>query len=69
VVIRKERLLLSVCMVCLLAGLVLKRFGGESWIVLALRLAITGTFFFFIIRIMLKLRAGRLRAEGDNGDG
>ena len=51
------------------AGLMLRRFGGESWLVLALQILMFLCSVFFNIRYMLLLRAERdgRREEGGNG--
>ncbi len=62
---RKERMLLPAGMGCLFAGLMLKRFGGESYPVLALQIVMFGCSIFLNIRYMLKHRAERSWTRGN----
>jgi hypothetical protein len=62
---RKEQMQLPAGMGCLFAGLMLKRFGGESYPALALQILMYGVSIFLNIRYMLKLRAERTRTGGD----
>jgi hypothetical protein len=62
---RKEQLLLPAGMMCLFGGLMLKRYGGESYPLLALQIALFGVSSFLNIRYMLKHRADRSRIDGD----
>jgi hypothetical protein len=65
---RKERMLLPAGMGGLFAGLMLKRFGGESWPVLVLMFLFYGVSISCNIRYMLLLRDERAKG-GDEGDG
>jgi hypothetical protein len=62
---RRERMLLPGGMAFLFCGLMLKRFGGDSYPVIALQLLMFGASIFLNIRYMLKLRAERSRTGGD----
>jgi len=62
---RKERMLLPAGMGCLFTGMLLKRFAGESYPVLALQIAMFGCSIFLNIRFMLKHRTERSRTDGD----
>jgi hypothetical protein len=61
----RERMLLPAGMGCLFTGLILKRFAGDSYPVLALEIVLFGCSIFLNIRYMLKHRAERSRMDGD----
>jgi len=65
---RRERMLLPAGMGALFAGLMLKRFGGESWPVLVLMFVMYGVSIICNIKYMLRLREERAQG-GDGGDG
>ena len=66
---RKQQMQLPAGMAFMFAGLMLKRFGGESWPVLALQILMFLCSVFFNIRYMLLLRAERDGWREERGNG
>jgi hypothetical protein len=62
---KRERMQLPLGMAFLFVGLMLKRFGGEGWLAIALQILMFGASIFFNIRFMLRLRAERARTGGN----
>ena len=61
---RRQQMQLPAGIFCMFAGLILKRFGGESWPVLAIQILMFGCSIFLNIRYMLRLRVERSDRDG-----